>query len=127
MRRSNRASRLDFITNPKGARQFEISWLFVAVLARQSLYRGSAAWNRSSPVPMLDRRFIVGVYALVGAVGAAAAFALDHDPVRTHAIWFAELPSLGRDGVSLALGLGLGGLGIASARMFVPRFAWARS
>lgn len=76
---------------------------------------------------MLERRFIVGVYALVSAVSAAVALALDHDPLRTRPLVFPELSLVAGDGLSLVLGVALAGIAIGSARFVVPRFTWARA
>lgn len=76
---------------------------------------------------MLERRIVVGVYALVGAISAAVALAFDHDPLRTRALVWPELPPVANDGLSLLFGLVLAGVGIGSARFFVSRFTWARA
>lgn len=76
---------------------------------------------------MLSRRLILGVYGLVGALGAGVALALGHDPLRTRALLAPVMPPGLLEITSLLLGGVLAALGIASARAFVTRFSWARA
>lgn len=79
---------------------------------------------------MLERRLVGTVYAVIGVTSAAVALALGHDPLRAPTPLAPALRSVGhlvQDGASVAGGLVVAALAIASARVFVARFAWARA
>jgi membrane protease YdiL (CAAX protease family) len=73
---------------------------------------------------MLSRRLVVGVYAILGAIGATVALVLGLDPLRTRALLPLSPPLL--DAASAVAGLALAAIGVGSARILVARFAWAQ-
>lgn len=85
----------------------------------------ASARRRTAPSPRIRAIGVLGAYAAVGALSAAIAVALGHDPIAGNG-W---LGTRGPASLLLSLGLGvcLGAITIAATRAIVRRAEWARA
>lgn len=77
------------------------------------------------PTTRIERYGPLVVHAAFAMTAVMAALACGRDPATCEPLWTAPTP-LARHGVSLALGVVLGGATIQLTRVFVRRFAWAK-